>query len=327
MRTNLLLGAVVWGDVFADIFERFCLASMRSPANLAALQEDGAQLEIYTDVATELRIQGIVGNCGIDADVRLTHLCANKYDTLAQAHAQQVADCVHQNRPFHMVVADQTYSENYWPNLFRLAAKHGNIIHSGINCTLSGAGPALERFRGTDGSLSVPARELGRITWENRHNRLSQLVMNDGEWPHFHMHLWRARDRAMIFCPHNSPVYLTPETGRSLGRTHSTLDAMAHLLGDFHAPTLEDDMTLSGIEADDGIGQYGRVNWEHFAGRCWEQAKSVESIRRYYRQPSAEVPIPVDESAPTADEVLVRQLAIANRVIDYGIERGMAANG
>jgi hypothetical protein len=327
VKKGLLIGGPVWGEDYADIFERYCLASMRSPANLAALQANNATLEIYTDEATRPRMERMV--TGLPTDINLIHFRAahSKYDTLSVVHAQQVADCAATGRPFHMLVGDQTYSENYFPNLFRLADKHGNIMHSGVNCTLRGAGAKLNPMRNADGSLSVSAKELGRITWEHRHNRLSQFLMNDGEWPGFHMHIWRARDRAVIFCPHNSPVYLLPETGRNLGDTVSTLDSMAHLLGDYYAPTLDDDMTLSGIEADDGIGEYPRVGWEDFAGRAWEQAKSIKDLRRYYMQPSAEVPIPVDGRAPTPEDVLVRQVAITNRLIDYVAEKGWAANG
>jgi hypothetical protein len=327
MDNGLLIGGPVWGDAYADIFERYCLASMRSPANLAALQANDASLEIFTDNDTWDRIHGILEHCGLPHEVKKVWFGGSKYDTLAAIHAQQVAHCAAVGRPFHMLVADQSYSENYFPNLFRLAAKHGNLMHSGVNCTLKGAGAALDRFRNPDGSLSVSAKELGRITWEHRHNRLSQFLMNDGEWPGFHMHIWRARDRAVIFCPHNSPVYLTPETGKNLGRTFSTLDSMAHLLGDYYAPTLEDDMTLSGIEADDGIGEYPRVGWDGFAQRAWEQAKSVKDIRRYYTRPSAEVAIPVDEMEPDAEEILARQTAIANRLVDYVTEQGWATNG
>jgi hypothetical protein len=324
---GLLIGGPVWGDVYTDIFERYCFATMRSPANLAALQANNARLEIHTDEATRPRLEAMVKDCGFEAEIRPMTMGSGKYDSLARTHAQQVADCVRDNRPFHMLVADQTYSENYWPNLFRLAAKHGNLMHSGINCTLSGAGPALDRFRNQDGSLSISAKELGRITWEHRHNRLSQFVMNDGEWPNIHMHLWRAADRAMIFCPHNSPVYLLPDTGRGLGATVSTLDAMAHLIGDYYAPTLEDDMTLSGIEANDRVGEHGRVEWDQFAERAWGQAKSLKGIRRYYTRPTAEVYLPVDAREPSPEEVMVRQTDIANRLIDYVTEKGWAANG
>ncbi len=327
MVKGLFIGGPVWGDVYADIFERYCLASMRSPANLAALQENGATLEIHTDEATRPRIEAMLSGIGIETEIRPICMAANKYDTLARVHAQQVTECAAAGRPFHMLVCDQVYSANYVPNMFRLAAKHGNLMHSGINCTLSGAGPALDRIRNADGSLTVSAKELGRITWEHRHNRLSQFVMNDGEWPNIHMHLWRAADRAMIFCPHNSPIYLLPDTGRGLGATVSTLDAMAHLIGDYHAPTLEDDMTLSGIEANDRVGEHGRVEWEQFVERAWAQAKSLKGIRRYYTQPTAEVELPVDAQSPTAESVLVRQAAITNRLIDYVTDRGWAAHG
>lgn len=322
-NTGLLIGGPVWGDIYADVFERYCLATMRAPANLAALRANDASLEIYTDADTWPRMEAMLDECGLDYHINPIKFTGTKYDILSQVHAQQVADCAKTRRPFHMLVCDQTYSGNYFPNLFRLAAQHGNLIHSGVNCTLRGAGRELDRLRSPDGSLSVSATELGHITWENRHNRLSQFVMGDGGgWPNFHMHLWRALDRAMIFCAHNSPIYLTPETGEKLGSTHSTLDSMAHLMGDYHAPTLEDDMTLSGVEVEPRIGYYPRVGWHQFAINCWDQAKSAKSISRYYRRPSAEVAIPLYEDAPTAADVLERQIAIADRLIDYGCDQG-----
>lgn len=320
--TGLLIGGPVWGEAYADVFERYCLATMRAPANLAALQANDASIEIYTDEDTWGRIEAMLEGCGIPFHINLIRFTGTKYDILTRVHSQQVEDCAKTRRPFHMLVCDQVYSESYFPNLFRLAAEHGNLIHSGVNCTMSGAAAELDTLRAKDGSIAIDGTTLGHITWKHRHNRLSQFVMNDGEGlPNCHFHIWRARDRAMMFCAHNSPVYLTPETGEKLGRTQSTLDSMAHLIGDFHAPSLEDDMVLSGVEVEPKIQWYPRVDWHQFAINCWDQAKSAKSISRYYRRPSAEVAIPIDEDAPTAAEVIEKQTSICERLIDYGCEQ------
>jgi hypothetical protein len=321
---GLLIGGPVWGDVYTDIFERYCLATMRSPANLAALQANGATLEIHTDEYSRPRLEAMLKDCGIPSEVVVTSAGGSKYDILGQIHAQQVAACVARNLPFHMLVADQMYSENYFPRMFKLAKEHGNLIHSGVCCKAASARPFLDLFRKPDGSITISASALGRITWNNRHNRLSNFLMNDGEWPNFHMHIWRSRDRAMIFCPHNSPIYLLPETGRALGATHSTLDAMAHMIGDYYAPTFEDDMTLSNIDCTGEIEPSGRVNWERFAERGWQQAKTIKNLEFYYKRPSAEVAIALDEDAPTAADITARQAVIADRMIAFAIEKGWA---
>ncbi len=81
-------------------------------------------------------------------------------------------------------------------------------------------------------------------------------------------------------------------------------------------------MTLINIDCTVEFEQTGRVGWDHFAERGWQQAKNVKNLNRYYRQPSAEVAIPIDENAPSAADVMERQNDIADQMIAFIAAKG-----
>ncbi|MCC2649892.1 MAG: hypothetical protein K0R61_4 [Microvirga sp.] len=322
MIRPLILGGMVYGPAFLDIFERFCVASMRAPENLEALRSNGASVVLATDKESCDRLTAILG----DIPHELYELPAGSKDTLFETLAGMQATIVRhaadKGCAFHMLMPDQCYSERYFPNLFRLA-EQGDVVHNGLNVALSGA-VRLFRRREADGALSVSANVLGDVAWEHLHERMSAYLMNRAKvpvsMPPSHFHLWRAQDRVMLFSPYNSPVYLTPETARRYPPPplHTLDREIQRIVDEFVCPTLADDMVMIGIEQADVEAQ-PFVDWETFAASCWGDIGGEFNRLPYYAKPIAEVPAAVLEGMPTAADVMQRQGVIAAGLEEWGI--------
>lgn len=334
MIRPLVLGGMVYGQTFLDIFERFCAASLRAPANLEALRSNGAKVALYTDRQSSERLKALLADL---LPYDLWELTPNPndrlYETLGAVHyvlTQRTAD---EGRAFHMMMPDQMYSERYFPNLFRMAV-YGDVLHNTINAHMSAA-PDLEPYR--DGrALTVPARDLGDITWRHLHPRMGRYLMNRAKVPvsmprsldHQHIHLWRARDRVMLFSPNNTPVYLTPETARHYPKPAlNTLDGQIQwMVGNFVCPGLEDDMAMVCIEHAEAKGAPDPdVDWATFASECWLEIGYQPLRLQYFRKPTLELHASVIEGLPTAEDVLRRQGEIADGIEEWGVIKSQQA--
>ncbi len=319
----LILGGMVYGQTFLDIFERFCVASLRSPANLEALRSNGAKVVLCTIPQNAPRLQHILdGVLPYELYELPNEGPADVFQTLAGVQAGMVGYAAERNCAFHMLMPDQMYSERYFPNLFRLA-EQGDVVHNGLNVDI-GESSILDDWRSDTGALNLHSALLGYVAWQHLHPRMSAYLMNRAvvprSMPPSHFHLWRARDRVVMFSPHNSPVYLTPETARRYQPPPiGTLDTeIQWMLGEFVAPSLEDDMVLIGIEHEVHKPQ-PYVDWETFAQKCWWHIGEKPERLPYYAQPIAEVPAAVLEGMPTVADVMQRQGVIAAGLEEWGI--------
>jgi hypothetical protein len=323
----LILGGMVYGQTFLDIFERFCVASMRAPANLEALRSNGAKVVMCTTREDAPRLAAILGDLPHELYELPKDTGADLFQTLAGVQAGMVAYAAERNSAFHMLMPDQMYSEAYFPNLFRLAA-HGDVVHNGLNVSIH-AYDAMDdhRFRSVGQSgyyIAASATHLGDIAWNNLHHRMAAYPMNWAKvptsMPPSHFHLWRAADRAMLFSPYNSPVYLTPETARRFpSGPVCTLDReIQKMVGEFVCPSIDDDMVLIGIEHEPAKPK-PYVDWETFAENCWGEIGGEWARLAYYRKPTAEIPAATLEGMPTAADVLSRQRVIADGLEEWAI--------
>jgi hypothetical protein len=323
MIRPLTLGGMVYGQTFLDIFERFCVASLRAPSNLEALRSNGAKVVLCTTREDSDRLTAILGDLPHELYELPKDTGADLFQTLAGVQAGLVAYAAERNCAFHMLMPDQMYSERYFPNLFRLA-EQGDVVHNGPNVDIKAE---VELHWGRDwdeGSLSVSSGALGAIAWRHLHARMSACLMNRAKvpasMPPSHFHLWRAADRVMLFSPYNSPVYLTPDTARRFpSGPVGTLDReIQKMVGDFVCPSLEDDMVLIGIEHEPAK-PLPYVDWEAFAERCWGNIGGEWARLPYYRKPTAEIPAATLEGMPTAADVLSRQRVIADGLEEWAI--------
>jgi hypothetical protein len=319
----LILGGMVYGQTFLDIFERFCVASLRAPANLEALRSNGAKVVLCTTKDDAPRLTAILGDLPHELYELPKDTGADVFQTLAGVQAGLVGYAAERNCAFHMLMPDQMYSARYFPNLFRLAA-HGDVLHNGLNVDMTAAFGVVAWRNIMDGTLSIPADALGDMAWDRLHGRMRAYMMNAASvpksMPPSHFHLWRARDRVMLFSPYNSPVYLTPETARRFpSGPVGTLDReIQKMATEFVCPSIDDDMVLIGIEHEPAK-PLPYVNWETFAENCWGNIGGEWARLAYYRKPTAEIPAAALEGMPTAADVLSRQRVIADGLEEWAI--------
>lgn len=330
-RGGLMLGAVIWGRWYTDIFTDYGLPTILAPDNVAALQD--AVIAIYTDEAGRDRLEMntmAARDAGIQVQIHILPadiIAAHERPFLCLAAAQQllVTRAARANMNFHTLMPDHKYSARYFPNLKRLGAIHRNIAHGGLNV----ARPPYAQFevyRQPNGSLAIPARVLGTVGWQNT----IMCPMNDrtpDAMPDEHYQVWRARDRAMLFNCYANPAYMTPMICRKMdspNMTTGTLDCHTKALfrGDFCIPTVDDDMAFLSLgNAVQGTGRAANyTTLDAFLSRMWREIDGQTDLLPYYLRPT-EIAAEIDETAPMADEVMAQQTAL----VDMAVERARRA--
>jgi hypothetical protein len=321
---GLVLGGLLYGPKFLDIFRRYCLPSLRSEENRAALAKHGAIIALYTDDATYGDLLLALLDGGINATVRVMPDDVVSHPAfwarLATAQALWCQLCARSGRPYHMLMPDQVYDATYFPNLLRLAERHRRIAHVGLNTNMTAA-PDLEQYRGSDGELTIPTRDLTDIAWKHLHWRMSRHILNGAtpdRMPNCHYQTWRARDRVTVFTPHCNTAYMDAETCRlmedeSIAKT--TIDARIQGLFeiDFYVPMMEDGMSYIGLEYPGREREPPdwpvHVGLKDFIARCCNEIWRRPEYLMYYRRPH-EIPASVIATALTRGEVMARQMAL-----------------
>jgi hypothetical protein len=323
-RGGIVLGAVVYGQWYLDMLANLCLPTLLAPDNREALQD--ATIVLYTDKASKAELREIVRPAlfaGIDAYVHVIPdavLKASDRPFLSLAAAQQllVTQAARIGASFHQLAPDHGYSQRYMPNLRRLGAIHRNVAHGGLNVYPLD----LERFR-ADGALVVPARDLTTIGWKHH----AMCPMNDtapDRMPDQHYQVYRARDRVMLFNPYPNPAYITSEMCRALDvptMTTATLDCHTKELfrSDVYVPTVEDDMAF--VSVDHGTQPaVAHTSMAAFLARMWREIAGEPELLAYYTRPT-EMAAAIDETVPTAEEVMAQQSAL----VDMAVERSKEA--
>jgi hypothetical protein len=321
---GLILGGLLYGRKFLEIFRRYSLPSMCAPQNRAALADNHATIALYTDAATYGDLLLALMEAGITATVRVVPDEVINHPAfwvrLATAQALWCQHAARSGRPYHMFMPDQNYDEAYFANLLRLARKHRRIAHVGLNTNMTAA-PDLERYRRRDGSLAIPARQLTDIAWKHLHWRMSRHVLNRAtpeKMPNCHYQTWRARDRVTVFTPHCNTAYMDAETCRLMEDeriSHTTIDARIQGLFelDFYVPSFEDGMSYIGLEYPGREREPPewpvRIGMDDFIARCCSEIRHRPEYLLWYRRPH-EIPASDDPMFPDAETVLVRQMEL-----------------
>jgi hypothetical protein len=330
-RGGLMLGAVIWGRWYLDVFTDYGLPTILAPENVAALQD--STIALYTDEAGRERLEVTMmaaRDAGIDVELHTLPaeiIAAHERPFLPLAAAQQllVTRAARAGMAFHQLAPDHEYSARYFPNLKRLGRIHRNIAHGGLNVACPPI-RALEAYRSADGSLAIPARALATIGWDHA----TMCPMNGtspDRMPDEHYQVSRARDRVMLFNCYANPAYMPPEVCKKLdvpNMTTGTLDChtMGLFRGDFYVPGVEDDMGFLSLgNAVQGTGRAANyTTLDAFLARMWREIGGQPELLAYYLRPT-EMAAEIDETAPTAETVMAQQAA----QVDMAVERARRA--
>src|SRR5678815_5458797 len=138
--TFMLGGGIIYGSMFLGVFNSYCLATILSAANRAALVKRRTVLAFYTDAGTRVALEMVLSRAeaaGIETIVRIVPDAVmqsdRKWERIATAQALQVQMVAQNGGAFHVMLPDQVYNDPFFPNLFKLARSHKNIVHNGLN--------------------------------------------------------------------------------------------------------------------------------------------------------------------------------------------------
>ena len=145
-----------------------------------------------------------------------------------------------------------------------------------------------------------------------------------------HYHLWRARDRILMFGPHNSLSYLSHEACEKLRKQMAeaekpltgTMDVWVQRLcdTDFHVPQIDDEISVIGFEeADNPPPRMPDATRQEYFSWCWAQIRYHDPHLIYYREPMANLPASIDETAPPAEVIMQYQQAFVEQMIVHKV--------
>lgn len=256
---GLLLGFPVWGKEYIQRFALYGMASMMSPANLAALK-GRCRLVIYTEDGAEpviFRLTRPLNRAGVDIVIRiipdwvleLTKEWESQFFVLGCTQNLLAHMAGRAGMAFSMTQPDHVVGPDYYPNLFRLGEQHEAIYQAGLSVDIGAAEEDIERFRNDDGSLSIPDIELGNLAAKYIHPQSRAHLMNlasvPDSMPKSHRLIWQGKNTIRIHSCHGNPIWLAPHLVRDAPIAFtSTMDCMLpeYVPGAFYVPTPEDCM-------------------------------------------------------------------------------------
>lgn len=325
---GILMGCPVWGEKYLERFEKYCLPTIMSPKNHAALK-GRCRMVLFTDMASYARLLHFtegMETVGFDLDLRIIpqeimaqlpppgakaddprHL--NKYWILGVAGNVQVQMAKRAGMAFHMLLPDHVYEQDYFPNMFRLGAKYEGIAQTGISANVDGCGPELETYKQEGGAITIPGRDLGDMGWRHLHKQTRASLMNDAtipdDLPESHLWTWQGRDKLHLYCCHMNAAYLSAAMcDKAPSRIPATIDAElpAFMPKDFYVPTAEDGMTFIEVSDETKADNPKRVNAKKFAQFCWMKVRYGKQWMPYVER-VCEVPIHPQATYMEADEI------------------------
>lgn len=313
---RLLTGFPLWGARHhARHFIDFCLPSILAAPNRQALDAAGWELVIYADEAARRILKPVLGRAPIDVRIFPPEIVAMlegnpngwRYVMLAAVQNLLVHEAGRRGAGFSMSVPDHVYDMRFFVRLLELGATHAAVANLALTTAVDFSRPALERWRTADGTLDIPARELGQIGCDHMIGEVRGWSMNDAEGltklPRAHVVYWRGRNAVRVHCPHLTPIWISPERCRQAPPTfQGTLDSeVARYAGEsFHAPQAGDDMAM--ITVNDDWPASPRVGFEAFVTGIRDVLRPNPGNLAYFKMPCI-VPTLPDASGLPDDEI------------------------
>jgi hypothetical protein len=328
-RPSIIMGCPVWGDKFIQRFLDVCLPTLMAEQNRQALS-GACRITIFTDrkgkaklwgVIRQLTVNGFLARLRIIPDDLIERAMdpqwpLNKYWLLGTCQQLLLQEGGRHGLGFHMLMPDHVYSEAYFPNLFRLAKDFENIAQTSISGDVTKCAPELEAWRKEDGSIAIPDRALGDMTFRHLHGQTRQTIMNKADLlddlPDSHCMVWIGRDFVRMHCCHMNAAYLSPAiVGRAAVRLYNALDTElpSYMNGEFCVPEIADGMTFVELSDDTKLGVVKRVTAPMLALRCAMTTHFHPAFLTFFGLPN-DIPIGEQEDFLPTEQIVERQRAL-----------------
>lgn len=302
-QLSLLMGFPVWGKEYIQRCALYNLASMASPANLAALK-GRCRLVIYTENEARpvlFRLARWLNRAGVDLVFRvipdwvleLTKEWESQFFVVGCVQNILAHMAGRAGFAFSMTMPDHVVGPQYYPNLFRLGRKHEAIYQAGLSIDIGQAAEEIEKYRAEDGSISVPDIVLGDMAakWlhPQSHAHLMNLATVPDKMPKSHRLIWQGKESIRIHSCHGNPIWLAPHLMRDAPIAFtSTMDCLLpeYVPGEFYVPTPQDQMAFLEV-SDFRKPELGHsVDADEFAEWVYNQTSFTEDYWPYFKRPS-----------------------------------------
>jgi hypothetical protein len=333
---GLLMGCPIWGEEYVDRFFYFGLPSIRGAASLAALKEYGCRLVIYTDDESFDRLwvmKRAVRKLGIDCEVhvipqeiieQVPDKPLNRYWLLGTVQQLLIQEAAESGMGFHALHPDHLHCDGYFANLLRLAETNDCIAQTGISGDIEKCLPELEQWRKEDGSLEIPALELGDMGWrhlhkQTRYNLMNKVDMTEG-FPQSHFQCWQGEDKLYLYCCHMNAAWMAPNVCRDAPvRLHNALDTELPYFMTPNAtvcvPDASDGMTFIELSDDTKTSGDALVPFGEFAAQCWGTVHWRDDWLPFFKVAN-EVPIKPQAEFLAVEEIQRRQNSIVQALVN-----------
>lgn len=333
---GVLMGCPLWGEEYIDRFFYFGLPSIRAPKNLEALQANGCRMVLYTDDAGFDRLWVMKRDMrkkGIDVQIHVIpqEIMAqvpdkplNKYWLLGTVQQLLIQEAAESGMGFHALHPDHLHSDAYFANLFRLALDNDCIAQTSISGDIEKCVPELEQWRQEDGSLAIPAVEVGDMGWRHMHGQTRYNLMNgvdiSKEFPNTHFQCWQGKDKLYLYCCHMNATWMAASVCREAPvRLHNALDTELPYFMPPNAtvcvPEASDGMTFIELSDDAKLGGAGMVPFADFAAQCWQTVHFRDDWLPFFKVAN-EVPIKEQAEFLAEDDIYKRQNSIVQALIN-----------
>jgi hypothetical protein len=301
---GVLMGTAVWGKEYIERFAMYCLPSIGSPGNLAALA-GRCRIVLYCEAAAKpvlFRLTRWLARAEIDVQfitipdwvMELTADFEQRFFVLGCTQNLLAHQAGRSGMGFHMLMPDHVYGQNYFANLFRLSEKHQAIAQAGVSTRIATAADELEKYRdAASGALVVPDQALGDIAARHMHPESRMHLMNEASipdrMPKSHRLVWLAKDHVRIHSCHVNAAWLAPHLVRDAPIAFtSTMDCLLpeYVPGaDFITPAIDDGMAYIEISSDKKPTLSSMVGADEMAEWVFTQTSFTDDFWPYFKAP------------------------------------------
>lgn len=306
---RIVMGTPVWGEPYTYDHAIYGLMSIIARENRQALDAAGWSLVYYTDAKAHKWLEQRTQAHGIPAQFRqipdaiLDQMPEHgnlKYPLLAAIHNILIHEAGRIDAGFSMITADSVYSSAYFANLLRLAEHHDAIPHTGFSVNRS-AYPPIDNHRQHNGTLRIPARNLGQISIDHMITPWCnwELADNFDLIPPAHYLYVRGADRYNIHTAHQNAAWISPDRCRTVtSDLGGTIDSeLPRYMGaNPYAPRLEDQMTMLALGGNGPPTE--PIPFAEWKAWFWSFIGHNRQFLPYFTQPC---PVPAPFCAPLPD--------------------------
>jgi hypothetical protein len=318
---GVLMGTAVWGKEYIERFALYCLPSIGSPANLAALA-GRCRIVLYCEAAAKpvlFRLTRWLARAEIDVQfisipdwvMELTADFEQRFFVLGCTQNLLAHQAGRAGLGFHMLMPDHVYGQSYFANLMRLSEQHQAIAQAGVSTRIATAADELEKYRDpASGALNVPDLALGDIAATCMHPESRMHLMNKAtipeKMPKSHRLIWQGKDHVRIHSCHVNAAWLAPHLVRDAPIAFtSTMDCLLpeYVPGaEFYTPAIDDGMAYIEISSDKKPTLSTMVGADEMAEWVWNQVSFSTDFFPYFHRPML-LPTSPNAEGMEADEI------------------------